>query len=135
MIESIDDLAYRVGEKCRTYINEEIGKYFAKLLLEVGQRPARVMKAPVSRGPRQPTASSKTDKPTTQAQKLIALLESGPQLVEDLEKELGIIRPRLHTLIYQTKQLLKRTGQTLHLDKGNKGKGDVYALRDIAEVL
>lgn len=81
------------------------------------------------------SVSSKTDKPMAQVQKLIALLEAGPQFVEDLEKELGLIRSRLHTLIYLTKQSLKKIGQTIRLDKGNKGKGDVYALRDIGEIL
>lgn len=44
MIESFDDLALRISERCRDIINEELARYFALLMAEVGQRPARVMR-------------------------------------------------------------------------------------------
>ena len=131
-IESIDDLALRISERCRDVINEEIVRYFGQLLMGSGQRIARVAKkVPKKYTPSMPKVGK--HRSTTKPRRLIAILrEDGAQLSEDLERELELpTRAALYTAVSSAKKILKEQGKTIKLQRGNKGKGDVYAIRTI----
>ncbi len=133
-MESFDDVAYRISERCRDIINEELTRYIATLMIESGQRPVRTVAVPskdvVPTLPVSKTSGKRT-RGGSKNKDLLALLEEGPQLACDLEDKLGVTRQNLHTLIYQTKKELKGTFKTIQREPGNKNKGGVYAIRDV----
>ena len=130
-VESLDDLALRISERCRDVINEELVAYFGRLIVASGQRRVRVLQPAVQPG--KGTPSHKSGPPPTERQ-LLDMLRDGPKTTKEIMDELDL--PSKQMVVYTVGKAKKLIMGNRQVIKCRRGKGDrptTYALRDVDE--
>ena len=130
-VESLDDLALRISERCRDVINEELVKYFGKLIVASGQRRVRVLQPAVQPGKGTPSHKSKPPPPERQ---LLDMLRDGPKTTAEIMDELDLSSRQMVTYtVGKAKKLIVGNRKVIRCKRGRGEKPTTYALRDVDE--